>query len=236
MQPNTVLSVALVDDDEAILETLSAYLDLRGCNVRTARSGAELDTLLAHETFDVIVLDVMMPGEDGLAICRRLSPHHPIIMLSAMGEVSDRVIGLELGAWDYLAKPFDPRELLARIRSLARRPVIVAERAKQQAFSFDGWVVDVDALTLLNPAGDVVALSGSEWSVLQAFLNRPQRVLTRDMLLTDVHGPVPDVYDRAIDVAVSRLRRKLLWSEQPSPIVTVRGEGYRFMPAVKRLA
>lgn len=236
MQPAAELTVAIVDDDEAILETLSAYLALRGCTVSTANSGAALDRLLAEQSFDVIVLDLMMPGEDGLAICRRVAHKHPIIMLSAMGEVSDRIIGLELGACDYLGKPFDPRELLARIRALARRPTIADERARHQSFQFDGWVADLDSVQLRNPAGETVPLSSTEWSVLLAFLTRPQRLLSRDMLLTDVHGPNPDVFDRAIDVAISRLRRKLAWEGQVCPIETVRGEGYRFIVPVGRLS
>lgn len=235
MQTEAELFVAVVDDDEAILETLSSYLTLRGCKVSTASSGTALDRLLAEQSFDVIVLDLMMPGEDGLAICRRLAHKHPIIMLSAMGEVSDRVIGLELGACDYLSKPFDPRELLARIRALARRPAIVEERAKSKQFQFDGWVADVNAVQLRNPAGEGVSLSSTEWNVLLAFLSRPQRLLSRDMLLTDVHGPNPDVFDRSIDVVVSRLRRKLAWEGQACPIETVRGEGYCFVAPVRRL-
>lgn len=233
-QMDSSISIAIVDDDEAILETLSTYLSMRGCRVRTAASGAGLDALLSKEMFDAIVLDVMMPDEDGLAICRRLASSYPIIMLSAMGEVSDRVIGLELGACDYLAKPFDPRELLARIRALVRRPSIGNERAKRRVYAFDGWLADEDELRLTDPDGQFVALSGMEFNVLLAFLQRPQRLLTRDMLLSAVHGPDPDVFDRAIDVSVSRLRRKLSAGGHDSPIETVRGEGYRFTSAVKR--
>jgi two-component system OmpR family response regulator len=229
------LTVALVDDDEAILETLSAYLSMRGCTVRTARSGAELDALLARDAIDVVVLDVMMPGEDGLSICRRLAGRHAIIMLSAIGDVPDRVIGLELGASDYLAKPFDPRELLARIRSLARRPAVAQQRAKRNAFAFDGWVLDIDELRLTDPDGQIVPLSSRELRLLETFVSRPQRLLTRDMLIEATHGPDADVFDRAIDVTISRLRRKLIVGDGDSPIETVRGEGYRFGPPVKRL-
>lgn len=234
VRSDSSISVAVVDDDEAILETLSSYLSLRGCEVRTAASGAELDDLLITNVFDVIILDVMMPGEDGLAICRRLADTHPIIMLSAMGEVPDRVIGLELGACDYLAKPFDPRELLARVRALARRPVIGNERSRRNRYAFDGWLADADEFRLIDPDGQHVSLSGTEFNVLLAFLQRPQRLLTRDILLSAVHGPDANVFDRAIDVAVSRLRRKLAAGGQASPIETVRGEGYRFTSTVKR--
>lgn len=229
------LSVAVVDDDEAILETLSSYLSKRGCRVWTARSGEELDRILSKEALDVLVLDLMMPGEDGLSICRRLADKHPIIMLSAMGEVSDRVIGLEMGASDYLSKPFDPRELLARIRSAARRPAIVKERNKRHVFAFDGWVLDVDEMRLTRPDESIVPLSGGELQMLNVFMNRPQRLLTREALLAANHGADANVFDRSIDVTISRLRRKLSLANQPSPIETVRGEGYRFRSAVKRL-
>lgn len=235
MQSDQELSVAVVDDDEAILETLSSYLSKRGCRVWTARSGFELDDVLARNLVDVVVLDLMMPGEDGLSICRRLSDKHSIIMLSAAGDVPDRVIGLELGATDYLAKPFDPRELLARIRSAARRPGIVKERIKKQVFAFEGWLLDVDEVKLTDADSTIVSLSAREVRILHVFLNRPQRLLTRDTLIAATHGDDADVFDRAIDVTISRLRRKLKRPDQPSPIETVRGEGYRFRPAVKRL-
>jgi two-component system OmpR family response regulator len=235
VQSNVELSVAVVDDDEAILESLSSYLSKRGCKVWAARSGADLDDILSRRSVDVVVLDLMMPGEDGLSICRRLADTHPIIMLSAMGDVPDRVIGLEMGASDYLPKPFDPRELLARIRSAARRPARVEERNKKQVFAFDGWVLDADEVRLTNPDGSIVPLSGGEFQMLYTFVQRPQRLLTRDALLVANQGGEANAFDRAIDVTISRLRRKLSWATQPSPIETVRGEGYRFRSAVKRL-
>jgi two-component system OmpR family response regulator len=235
MQSDPELSVAVVDDDEAILETLSSYLSKRGCRVLMARSGAELDDILAKDVVDVVVLDLMMPGEDGLSICRRLADQQAIIMLSAIGDIPDRVIGLELGASDYLAKPFDPRELLARIRSAARRPAIFKERTKKQVFAFDGWLLDADEVKLTDPNGSTVPLSAREVRMLEVFVSRPQRLLTRDALIAATHGDDADVFDRAIDVTISRLRRKLNRGDQPSPIETVRGEGYRFRPPVKRL-
>lgn len=234
MHNESGISVVIVDDDEAILETLSSYLGMRGCRVRVARSGSELDDICQNDVFDVVVLDLMMPGEDGLSICRRLSDTYPIIMLSAIGDVPDRIIGLELGASDYLSKPFDPRELLARIRSLARRPAIAQERRKRQLFAFAGWLLDADEMKLTNPEGAIVPLSSAELRVLEAFINRPQRLLTREMLLAATHGPDPDVFDRAIDVTISRLRRKLIVDGATSPIETIRGEGYRFRVPVKR--
>jgi two-component system, OmpR family, response regulator len=234
MLNNAELSVLVVDDDEAILDALSSYLSRRGCRVSTARSGTDLDNVLSKEVVDVVVLDLMMPGEDGLSICRRLADKHSIIMLSAIGDVPDRVIGLEMGASDYLAKPFDPRELLARIRSAARRSATVAERINKQTFAFDGWLLDVDERKLANPEGSIVPLSGGEFQMLHAFVQRPQRLLTREMLLSTTLGHDADVFDRAIDVTISRLRRKLKWPDQSSPIETIRGEGYRFRPVVKR--
>ncbi len=235
MEDGAELSVVVVDDDEAILETLSSYLSKRGCKVWTARSGAELDDLLRRAVVDVVVLDLMMPGEDGLSICRRLADSHHVIMLSAMGDVSDRVIGLEMGASDYLAKPFDPRELLARIRSAARRPAIVRQRVRKQVFAFEGWLLDVNEARLTDPEGAIVPLSGGELQMLHVFVDRAQRLLTREALLAGTLGRDADVFDRAIDVTISRLRRKLSREGQFSPIETVRGEGYRFRPVVKRL-
>jgi two-component system OmpR family response regulator len=228
------LTVAIVDDDQAILETLSAYLSKRECRVLVARSAPELDNILSREIVNVIVLDLMMPGEDGLSMCRRLANDYPIIMLSALGDVPDRVIGLELGASDYLAKPFDPRELLARIRAAARRPAIHRERLRKQRYGFEGWVLDANEIRLTDPDGRDIALSGGEFQLLYAFVERPQRLLTREMLIALSLGRDADVFDRAIDVSISRLRRKLKLGDHPSLIETVRGEGYRFVAAVKR--
>lgn len=228
------LAVALVDDDEAILESLSYYLSRRGLDVRTAQSGSELDDILQQVVIDVVVLDLMMPEEDGLSICRRLGDEHAIIMLSAIGDVTDRVIGLELGACDYLVKPFDPRELLARIRSAARRSAIARQRQRRLLFSFEQWILDVDDMRLTDATGNEVSLSAGELHLLHVFVDRPRRLLTREFLLSATQGSGADAFDRSIDVTVSRLRRKLHRQGEPSLIETVRGEGYRFSAMVKR--
>ena len=232
---NTDLRVAVVDDDEEILDSLSHYLSRRGCAVATARSGVELDAVLTDDRVDVVVLDLMMPEEDGLSICRRLASTKPILMLSASGDVADRVLGLEMGAWDYLAKPFDPRELLARIRSLARRPLAgPLEPPKQQIYTFDGWSIDLNEQRLTDPEHQAVTLSSAEFDLLSAFVRRPGRLLSREYLLSATHGPDADVFDRVIDVTVSRLRHKLSRVNKQTVIETVRGEGYRFHPTVRQ--
>lgn len=232
---STEVKVLIVDDDEEILDSLRLYLGRRGCVTATARSGAEMDQILEKKDFDVIILDLMMPEEDGLSICRRLPEGQPILMLSAIGDVTDRVLGLEMGAWDYLAKPFDPRELLARIRSLARRRLGTdSARTKRSIYSFDGWTFDLDEQLLTGPEGRNVSLTPAEFDLLSTFVARPGRLLSRNYLLQATHGPNADVFDRAIDVTVSRLRRKLGGAEGPV-IETVRGEGYRFHPSVRQL-
>ena len=172
---------------------------------------------MAQRLPDLIVLDVMMPGEDGLSICRRLTGEGPpIIMLSAMGEDTDRIVGLELGADDYLAKPCNPRELLARVRAVLRRRAKTA-RGDGPALSFAGWRLDLVRRELTVPTGVVVTLSSGEFSLLRAFVERPQRVLTRDQLLECARGADSDVFDRAIDVQISRLRKKLDDGGGPRP-------------------
>jgi len=172
----------------------------------------------------------MMPGEDGLAICRRLAPRGlAVLMLSALGDVTDRVVGLELGAADYLVKPFDPRELLARVRALLRRSQPPAEAA----YAFAGWRYDPGQCRLSDPDGATVLLTPNEHVLLRAFLDRPGRLLTRGQLLDLTHGPDAEPFDRAIDLAVSRLRRKL-GEAGPEMIETVRGAGYRLRTAVRR--
>jgi two-component system OmpR family response regulator len=205
--------------------------------VRTADGAGGCDRLLAEGPADLLILDVMMPGEDGLSLCRRLSPTGmPILMLSALDAVTDRVVGLELGAWDYLAKPFEPRELLARVRALMRRP---ANHNRGDplgvtgGLSFAGWWVDIREQRLRDPAGRPVVLSAGEHALLAVFVQRPGRVLTRDLLLDLARGIDAAPYDRAIDIAVSRLRRKLAEADAGPLIETVRGTGYRFIPAVR---
>jgi len=179
------------------------------------------------------VLDLMLPGEDGLSICRRLAAAGPpVLVVSALGAATDRIVGLELGAADYLGKPFEPRELLARIRAVLRRNRPPGETVP--AFEFADWRFDADARRLQRADGSEVALTPGEAALLQVFVERPARTLTRQMLLDLVHGDVEAPYDRAIDLAVSRLRRKLEGAGDGQAIETVRGAGYRFRLPVRR--
>ena len=229
--------ILMVDDDPGIRDVVSDFLGRHGYRVVTAGDSQEMERELERGPVDLIVLDVMLPGEDGLAICRRLAvaPAPPIIMLSAMGEDTDRIVGLELGADDYLAKPCNPRELLARVRAVLRR---AEQRGQPGAVSagceFAGWRLDLVRRELRSPDGVAVNLSSGEFSLLRAFVERPQRVLTRDQLLEFARGPTSEAFDRAIDVQISRLRRKLDAGGGPDLIRTIRNEGYMFTAKVKR--
>lgn len=231
--------VLVVDDDPGIRDVVSDFLQKHGYSVETAGDSREMEKALARQPADLVVLDVMLPGEDGLAICRRLArPDGPaIIMLSAMGEDTDRIVGLELGADDYVPKPCNPRELLARVRAVLRRrrePRHGEERL-DAACEFAGWRLDLVRHELRSPHSVVVNLSSGEFSLLRAFVERPQRVLTRDQLLEFARGPQSDAFDRAIDVQISRLRRKLEDGGGGQELIrTVRNEGYMFMPKVSR--
>ncbi|HEX8448944.1 MAG TPA: response regulator transcription factor [Allosphingosinicella sp.] len=232
---NPVSRVLVVDDDSSIRDALCDYLRKHGFAVRGADSAAEMDRLLADEPADLVVLDVMMPGEDGLSVCRRLAPGGvPVLMLSALGDTTDRIVGLEIGASDYLPKPFDPRELLARVRALLRKPASVTDPAAGACLVFEGWRMDLESRTLRAPSGRMIALTSGEFSLLRAFAERPGRLLSRDQLLDLSRGGEAAPYDRAIDLAVSRLRRKLDEGGAGLLIETVRGEGYRFLPSVRR--
>jgi two-component system OmpR family response regulator len=232
--------ILMVDDDPGIRDVVSDFLGRHGYTVETAGDAVEMEKVLAKGPVDLVVLDIMLPGEDGLAICRRLSvPDGPsIIMLSAMGEETDRIVGLELGADDYLPKPCNPRELLARVRAVLRR-----RQEPRQADSelgagceFAGWRLDLVRRELRSPQGVIVNLSSGEFTLLRAFVERPQRVLTRDRLLDLARGPDSDAYDRAIDVQISRLRKKLDDGTSGLELIrTVRNEGYVFTPRVQRV-
>jgi two-component system OmpR family response regulator len=227
--------ILVVDDDTSIGAGLRDYLSGFRFNVRTAGDGREMDEALARGRPDLIILDVMLPEETGLAICQRLGRLCPVLMLSAAGEASDRFVGLELGADDYLAKPFEPRELLARVRALLRRSEAAGPAPGDGGrVLFAGWAFSAADRLLLDPGGARVALTPGEHALLQAFVMRAGRILTRDRLLEDVHGPLADSFDRAIDLAIGRLRRKLAWPGQAMLIETVRGAGYRFLPEVRR--
>lgn len=236
MEPEATAAstVLVVDDDASIRDAIAEFLGAHGYAVRTAPNAASCERQLQAAPSDLIVLDVMMPGEDGLSLCRRLAPvGTPILMLSALDEVTDRIVGLEVGAWDYLTKPFEPRELLARVRALLRRPATERGEAPRSGVTFAGWWLDVEQRRLRDPAGRVLALSEGEHALLAAFVARPGRVLTRDVLLDLARGIDAASYDRAIDIAVSRLRRKLAEADSAPLIETVRGVGYRFVPTVR---
>ena len=225
--------ILVVDDDPGIREVLCDYLGQHGYHASGAASAVEMDQALARQGVDLIVLDLMMPGEDGLSVVRRLSGTPPVVMLSAMGEDTDRIIGLELGADDYLAKPCNPRELLARVRAVLRRPR-EDEAPAGAALSFEGWRLDLVRRELRRPDEEIVVLSAGEFGLLRAFAERPGRILTRDQLLEAARGAEADVFDRAMDVQISRLRKKLDDGSGLELIATVRGEGYRFDARVKK--
>ncbi len=234
MQADAALHILVVDDDPGIREVLCDYLIQHGYDAVGAASAAEMDRAVARRAPDLIVLDLMMPGEDGLSVCRRLAGKGPpIVMLSAMGEDTDRIIGLELGADDYLPKPCNPRELLARVRAVLRRPREEAA-AEGPTLTFAGWRLNLLRRELTRPDGRAVALSAGEFALLRAFAERPGRLLTRDQLLERARGADADIFDRAMDVQISRLRKKLDDGSGVQMIQTLRGEGYMFDVRVAR--
>jgi two-component system OmpR family response regulator len=228
----------LVDDEPSLREPLAEYLARQGFVVRQAEDAAKARSALLEETPDLVLLDIMMPGEDGLSLCRHLSEARnlPVIMLTAKGEAMDRIVGLEIGADDYVAKPFEPRELVARIRSVLRRSSKTSPSADEDAmYEFDGWRLDPLKRKLTDPQGTVVPVSSAEFRLLVAFLNHPRQVLDRDRLLDMVQGREAHLFDRAVDNQVSRLRRKMEDdSRDPKLIQTVWGGGYRFAADVRR--
>lgn len=236
--PTTTARILIVDDDPGIREAVSEFLSRHAFTVETAADASQMEQVLARDSIDLVVLDLMLPGEDGLSICRRLSNEGPpIIMLSAMGEDTDRIVGLELGADDYLPKPCNPRELLARIRAVLRRRHEARSPEGQYGagLEFAGWRLDLVRRDLRTPEGVVVNLSGGEFSLLRALAEHPQRVLTRDQLLDLARGRDAEAYDRAIDVQISRLRRKMEDGASGQDLIrTVRNEGYMFAAKVTR--
>lgn len=227
--------VLAVDDDPAIRALLADYLSDNELRVSTAASGAELAALMDRETIDLVILDVRLQGEDGMQIARRLREQSaiPILMLTGRAEEADRVMGLELGADDYLTKPFSTRELLARVRALLRRAqaqaTVADAMAKVRAYRFGGWELNIGLRRLKNAGGEAVGLTNGEFSLLAAFLCAPRRVLTRDQLLELSRLHNAEVYDRSIDVQILRLRRKIEADPaHPRFITTQRGAGYLF--------
>jgi two-component system OmpR family response regulator/two-component system phosphate regulon response regulator OmpR len=231
-------TIYVTDDDPGIRELIAEYLGANGYTVKTAADAAALDRLLAEAPPDLLVLDWMMPGEDGLSVARRLRAQPafpPIVMLSAKGEDIDRIIGLEVGADDYLAKPFNPRELLARIRAILRRgaasgAAAAAAPAAARSVVFGPFVVNLDARSLSRDGVDI-PLTGGEYELLELFVTHANRALTRDWLMEQLRGFERDAFDRSIDVRVNRLRKKIEDDPaNPAYIRTQRGQGYLFVP------
>ena len=238
--PALVPHIAAVDDDPSVRSLIAEYLTKYDLRVTAVGSRSELDELLARETIDAVILDVGLPGEDGMQIARRLREHSaiPILMLTGRTEEADRVMGLELGADDYLGKPFSPRELLARVRALLRRAqaqeTVADAIARVRAYRFGNWELNIGLRRLKAADGSWVELTNGEFSLLTALLSAPQRVLTRDQLLELSRLHNAEVYDRSIDVQILRLRRKIEADpSHPRFIRTERGAGYVFLAAVE---
>lgn len=224
--------ILIVDDDPEIRQLLVDYLTRNGFEAHSARDGREMGDMLGRHAVDLVVLDLMLPDADGLELCRRLRVRSnlPVLMLTARGEETDRILGIEMGADDYLVKPFSPRELLARIKGILRRtrslpPNLTPE--PQRFLLFAGWKLDTASRVLLSPDDIAVPLSGAEYRLLRILLDHPNRVVHRDQLVELIHGREAEAYDRAIDVQISRLRQRLRDdAREPQLIKTVRGQGY----------
>jgi two-component system OmpR family response regulator len=230
----------LVDDDAELRDLLRDYLGQAGYRVSAVADGRQMQRALDAARVDLVILDIMLPGEDGLSLCRRLRAQSrvPILMLTARGDEIDRIVGLEMGADDYLAKPFNPRELLARIKSILRRAGSLPENLADEdvrRFRFAGWSLDTQTRQLLSPDGVLVDLSGAEYSVLRVLVEHPNRVLSRDQLLEFTQGREAAPFDRAIDVQIGRLRRKLDDDAREARLIkTVRNAGYVLAAAVEK--
>jgi two-component system OmpR family response regulator len=234
-------NILVVEDDRETRALIAKYLRTNACNVTTANDGREMARGMTDHRVDLLILDVMLPGEDGLSLCRKVRAESqvPIIMLTARGEDVDRILGLEMGADDYLAKPFNPRELLARIKAVLRRQAAQTVSATNgaTALAFLGWRIDFRLRELRNPAGARVAITSAEFDLLRTFCERPGRVLSRDSLLDLTQGRSAGSFERSIDVLVSRIRRKIEPDPQDASMIkTVRSGGYMFTPAVEAVA
>lgn len=240
MTDTAPIRLLVVDDERSLREPLAEYLAREGFEVREAESAAAARTVLVGFAPNLVLLDIMMPGEDGLSLCRHLVETRdvPVILVTAKGESTDRIIGLEIGADDYVTKPFEPRELVARIRSVLRRAARTALPVETDiVYHFEGWHLDLLKRKLVDPEGASVSISTAEFRLLRAFLDHPRQVLDRDRLLDMVQGREAQLFDRAVDNQVSRLRRKIeADSRDPQLIQTVRGGGYRFAADVQRKA
>ncbi|MBL8326265.1 MAG: response regulator [Rubrivivax sp.] len=229
---NATDRILIVDDDPEIRQLLVDYLKRNGCDAVPAGNGREMAQMLGRHAIDLVVLDLMLPDADGLALCRdlRAKSNLPVLMLTARGEEADRIVGIEMGADDYLVKPFSPRELLARIKGILRRTRALPPNLKpdaQRCLLFAGWKLDTAIRVLTSPAGVATPLSGAEFRLLRILLDHPNRVLNREQLVELIHGRDAEPYDRAIDVQVSRLRQRLHDDGREARLIkTVRGEGY----------
>ena len=238
-EPHT--HILLVDDEASLREPLAEYLVGQGFAATEAQSAAAARSELTSLNPDIVLLDIMMPGEDGLSLCRHLVEARgiPVIFLTAKTEAMDRIIGLELGADDYVLKPFEPRELVARIRTVLRRVernATPTEQMENWLYEFEGWLLDPLKRKLTDPDGVTVPISTAEYRLLRSFLDAPRKVLDRDLLLDLVQGREAQLFDRAVDNQVSRLRRKIeADTSDPRLIITVRGGGYQFAANVKRI-
>lgn len=230
--------ILIVDDDKEIRTLLAEYLEKAGYRTLTATDGGAMRKILESARVDLIVLDLNLPGQDGLSLCQNLRTKSslPVIMLTARDTAIDRIVGLEMGADDYLSKPFEPRELLARIRSVLRRTRALPPNLEAPSIArmhFGGWTLDLSNRHLINPDGIIVGLSGAEFRLLKVFLDHPNRVLNRDQLLNLTQGRDADPFDRSIDIQVSRVRQRLNEDARaPQLIKTVRSEGYVLSAAV----
>ena len=226
--------ILIVDDDLGIRELLSQSLAAHGYRVAIAAHAKQMDQFLAREQVDLVILDIMMPGEDGASACYRITRDHgpAVILLSSLGDERDRVNGLEAGAGHYLPKPCSAREMLATVRAALRERSAVEPNGRC-VYSFHGWQMDTVARELIDPSGVLMGLTDGEFALLRAFIERPRRVLSRETILEAARGPNAGAFDRAIDVQISRLRRKLR-AAGDEMIRTVRNEGYMFLPSVMR--
>ena len=231
-------SILLVDDDQEIRELLDIYLTRAGFQVRTVGDGAGFREALDAAASDLLILDVMLPDEDGFSLCRWVRQHPrlariPIIMLTASSDEADRIIGLELGADDYLGKPFSPRELLARIKALLRRAQFAAPPAGNEVLAFEEWRLNTVTHRLFHTDGDEVILSGADFALLKLFLDNPQHILDRDTIGNATRGRELMPLDRIVDMAVSRLRQRLRDTDKPPRLIrTIRGSGYQLAAQV----